>query len=41
MPETLTAPFTTLSHPNIAAPKGFTLTGNMLGSNTKPKILAG
>ena len=39
MPETLTAPFTTLSHPNIAAPKGFHADGQHVGLKHKAKDL--
>ena len=39
MPETLTAPFTTLSHPSIAAPKGFHADGQHVGLKHKAKDL--
>ncbi len=39
MPETLTAPFTTLSHPNTAAPKGFHADGQHVGLKHKAKDL--
>ncbi|WP_195331078.1 bifunctional glutamate N-acetyltransferase/amino-acid acetyltransferase ArgJ [Leuconostoc lactis] len=39
MPQTLTAPFTTLSHPSIAAPKGFHADGQHVGLKHKAKDL--
>lgn len=39
MPETLTASFTTLSHPSIAAPKGFHADGQHVGLKHKAKDL--
>ena len=39
MPQTLTAPFTTLSHPSISAPKGFHADGQHVGLKHKAKDL--